>query len=149
MATRDGSTRRSGLVWSAGGWRVPRIAVAAALGLHGLIHLVGFVTLSRLATVEGFPYRTAALNGAIPLGDTGAAALGVAWLVLAVGFLVASVGVMRRASWAAWLACACASLSIAVCVLGLPEAAAGIVVNVVILAGAVLAASGHAASRVG
>ena len=41
------------------------LLAAAALGLHGLIHLIGFVVPWGIAQVEGFPYRTTALGGAI------------------------------------------------------------------------------------
>ena len=111
-----------------------RIVAAVVVAGHGLIHLIGFVVPWGLAQVEGFPYRTTALDGAIALGDAGARAVGVAWLACAVGFVVAGLGIWRRAPWALPLAAALAVASIALCVLGLPEAVAGIVVNVAILA---------------
>ena len=64
-----------------------RTLAAAILAAHGLIHLIGFVVPWGIAQVEGFPYRTSALAGAVALGETGARAVGVAWLVLAVGFV--------------------------------------------------------------
>jgi hypothetical protein len=112
---------------------VIRIVAAVVVAGHGLIHLIGFVVPWGLAQVEGFPYRTTALGGAIALGDAGARAVGVAWLVCAVGFVVAGLGIWRRASWALPLAAVLAVASIVPCVLGLPEAVAGIVVNAVIL----------------
>ena len=110
-----------------------RIAAAAVLVAHGLIHLIGFVVPWGISTVEGFAYRTTALGGAIALGDTGARAIGIAWLACAVGFIVAGLGIWRRASWAIPLTAVLAAASIAVCFLGLPETSAGIVVNAVIL----------------
>ena len=110
-----------------------RIVAAAVVAGHGLIHLIGFVVPWGLAQVEGFPYRTTALGGAIALGDAGARAVGVAWLVCAVGFVLAGLGIWRRAPWALPLAAVLAIASIVLCVLGLPEAVAGIVVNAVIL----------------
>ena len=86
-----------------------------------------------IAQVEGFPYRTSALAGAIALGEPGARLVGVTWLVLAAGFVVAGVATWRRAAWAAPLTAALAVGSIVVCALGLPEAVFGIVVNVAIL----------------
>lgn len=111
-----------------------RTLAAALLAAHGLIHLIGFVVPWGIAQVEGFPYRTSALAGAVALGETGARAVGVAWLVLAVGFVIAGVATWRREAWAAGLTAVLAIASIIVCVLGLPEAAFGIVVNIVILA---------------
>jgi hypothetical protein len=111
-----------------------RMLAAALLAAHGLIHLIGFVVPWGITHVEGFPYRTSALAGAIALGEPGARLVGVVWLVLAVGFVVAGVATWRRVAWAAPLTAVLAVGSIVVCVLGLPEAAFGIVVNVAILA---------------
>ena len=110
-----------------------RIVAAALVAAHGLIHLIGFVVPWGISTVEGFPYRTTALGGAIALGDAGARAIGIVWLACAVGFVVAGLGVWRRVSWALPLTAALAVASIALCVLGLPESSAGIVVNGAIL----------------
>jgi hypothetical protein len=111
-----------------------RTLAAVLLAAHGLIHLIGFVVPWGIAQVEGFPYRTSALAGTLALGESGARLVGVVWLALAVGFVVAGVAVWRRAAWAAPLTAALAVGSIVVCTLGLPEAAFGIVVNLAILA---------------
>jgi predicted cation transporter len=131
---------------------VIRIVAAVVVAGHGLIHLIGFVVPWGLAQVEGFPYRTTALGGSIALGDAGARAIGIAWLVCAVGFVMAGLGIWRRAPWALPLAAVLAIASIILCVLGLPEAVAGIIVNAVILgvvAWAWVARPAPAARRVG
>jgi hypothetical protein len=110
---------------------------AVLLAGHGLIHLVGFVALWQIAPVEGFAYRTTALGGAVQLGEAGAAIVGLAWLVIAAGFVVAAAGTWRRRAWAVGLTASLAIASLVVCALGLPETAAGIVAN-----GAILAAAG-------
>ena len=110
-----------------------RALAATVLALHGVIHLIGFVVPWRIAQVEGFAYKTTALGGSVSLGETGALVLGVAWLALAIGFVVAAVGVWRARPWALSLTAALAVGSLVACVLGLPEAIAGIVVNVGIL----------------
>jgi hypothetical protein len=56
------------------------------------------------------------------------------WLGVAVGFLVAAVGVWQGTSWALPLVGALAIASLLLCILGLPEAGAGIVVDLAILA---------------
>lgn len=68
---------------------------AAGLGLaiHGLIHLISSVEPWRLANLPDCPYRTAVLNGDLELGEAGARLLGLGWLGLGIGFLVAAVGV--------------------------------------------------------
>ena len=116
---------------------VLRSLAAAALAAHGLIHLIGFLVPWRIARVEGFAYRTTALGGTLELGATGALIVGLAWLAIAVGFVVAAAGVWRRSSWALGLTGALAIASLVVCVLGFPETVAGIVVNVAILAAVV------------
>lgn len=113
-----------------------RVVGAAVVAAHGLIHLIGFVVPWGIASVDGFAYRTTALGGALAIGDAGARAVGIAWLACAVGFVVAGIGIWRRKAWAPPLAAALAAASIAVCLLGLPETVAGIVVNVGILAAA-------------
>jgi hypothetical protein len=105
----------------------------AAIAAHGLIHLIGFVVPWGIAQVDGFPYRTAALGGAIALGDAGARLLGVAWLLLAIGFVVAAVATWRGAAFAAPLLAGLAVASVVACTLALPEAAFGVAVNLAIL----------------
>ena len=113
-----------------------RIAAAAIVAAHGLIHLIGFVVPWGIATVEGFAYRTTVFEGAIVLGDGGARFLGLVWLACAAGFVVAGIGIWRRTAWALPLAAALAAVSIGLCILGLPETVAGIAVNAAILGGA-------------
>jgi len=113
---------------------VLRRLAAALLAVHGLIHLIGFLVPWRIAQVEGFAYRTTTLGGSVELGTTGAQVVGLAWLAIAVGFVVAAVGVWRRSAWALGLTAALGTASLVACVLGLPETVAGIVVNVAILA---------------
>lgn len=125
-----------------------RLAGAIVVALHGVIHLIGFVVPWRIATVDGFPYRVTALGGLTDLGGVGVRVVGLVWLACAVGFIVAGVGIERRAPWALPLTAVLATVSIAVCVLGLPETSAGVVVNVAIL-GAVAWARRASASPVG
>ncbi len=113
-----------------------RYGLAAVVAAHGVIHLVGFVVPWHLAVVAGFPYRTTVLGGAGDLGDLGVRLIGIIWLAGAIGFIVAAVGIGRRWSWAPPNTASLATLSLVVCVIGLPETAAGIAVNMAILAGA-------------
>ena len=112
---------------------IRRIA-AILLALHGVIHLIGFVTPWRIATLEGFAYRTTVFNGAFDIGDAGVRVVGLVWLGLALGFLAAGYGVWLRKPWALGLVGALGVMSLFVCLVGLPETAAGIAINVVILA---------------
>lgn len=112
---------------------IRRIA-AILLALHGVIHLIGFVTPWRIATLEGVAYRTTLLNGAVGVGDVGVRVVGLVWLGLTVDFLAAAYAVWRGTRWAVGLTGVLAVVSLVVCVLGLPETFAGIAINVVILA---------------
>lgn len=122
-----------------------RLVGAALVALHGLIHLIGFVAPWRIATVDGFPYRVTTLGGLADLGELGARVVGLVWLACAIGFIVAGIGIARRAPWALPLTSVLAVVSIIVCVLGLPEAVAGTVVNVAILSA--VAWAKHGGSR--
>jgi hypothetical protein len=113
---------------------VLRFVAAVVLVAHGAIHLIGFVVPWKVATLDDFPYRTTALAGSIELGDPGARAIGFLWLLLALGFVAAGIGVWRRAGWSLPVLAALSITSLAVCILGLPESVAGIVLNAAILA---------------
>jgi energy-converting hydrogenase Eha subunit E len=120
-----------------------RLVGATLVALHGVIHLIGFVVPWRIATVDGFPYRATAFGGLAELGDVGMRVVGVAWLVCAVGFVVAGVGIARRSPWARRLTVSLAAMSIVLCVLGLPESSVGILVNATIIAVAAWTAREH------
>ena len=113
--------------------RPARLALGALLVVHGLIHLIGVVVPWGIATVEGFPYRTTILGDAVAIGETGARLLGLGWFAVCVGFVVAGIGVLRGTRWWLPLAVTLSLVSGVLCVLGLPEAATGIPVNLVVL----------------
>jgi hypothetical protein len=113
---------------------VIRRTAAVILALHGLIHLIGFVSPWRIATLEGFSYRTTILGGAQDVGDAGVRLIGLVWLGLTLGFLTAGYGVWRGKPWAVGLTGVLASASLIVCIVGLPETAAGVAIDGVILA---------------
>lgn len=111
-----------------------RRAAAVLLALHGVTHLIGFVSPWRIAELDGFAYRTTILGGAQDIGDIGVRMIGLVWLGLTFGFLGAGYAVWRGRTWAVGPAGALALVSLIVCCAGLPETAAGIAIDVVILA---------------
>jgi hypothetical protein len=119
------------------------LLAAAVLAVHGLIHLIGFVVPWGLAQVDGFTARTSVLAGAISVGDAGARVVGVAWLLAAVGFVVAAIAVARGAEFAGAFTAGLVFASIGLCLLGLPEAATGIPVNLAILGALAWSALAH------
>jgi hypothetical protein len=120
-----------------------RRLLAIALAIHGLIHVIGFVVPWRLVSVEGIAYRTSAFGGRIDLGDVGARLVGLAWLPLAVLFLVAAYGVWRSRTWAWSLTVVAATVSFGLCVVGIPDTIYGLVMNTLILGIAGRYASDH------
>jgi len=111
-------------------WRTGTIAF---LALHGLIHLIGFVVPWKIASPEGFPYRTTILAGRVDLGDAGIRSVGVLWLLAALAFVLAGAGLWAGQSWWWPLAIGVAIASLVLCVLGLPDAWAGILANLLVL----------------
>jgi hypothetical protein len=111
-----------------------RYIAGTAVAIHGLIHLIGFVVPWRLASIEGFSAQTRVLNGSVPVGEVGASVIGLVWLGLFVGFIVAGVAIWRDRPWALTATTALALVSLVVCVLGLPAAAAGVAIDLTILA---------------
>ncbi len=110
-----------------------RFVLAALLIAHGVAHLVGFVVPWRLVSTAEVPYRTTILGGVTDLGDAGARALGVVWLVAALAFVLLAGAVLAGWNVRLWVF-AMLALSSVLCVVGWPEARIGLIVNAVLLA---------------
>ncbi|OGO57223.1 MAG: hypothetical protein A2V85_06995 [Chloroflexi bacterium RBG_16_72_14] len=111
-----------------------RIALAAVLFLHGIVHVIGFLVPWQLMTNPEFEYTTSAAWGTLELGDGGTRLVGLVMLALAVAFAVAALGVLRRASWALSLTVGVTLVSLAACILQSPAAILGVALDLVILA---------------
>lgn len=111
-----------------------RILLGSLMAVHGIAHVVGFVVPWRLIAPQSAEYSTTILAGHIDLGAGGIRTLGIVWLALAIGFLVAAAASWFGFSWwtgaATWLA----SVSLALSVLAWPASKIGVPVNLVILA---------------
>lgn len=111
-----------------------RIVIAIVLILHGLVHVLGFVTSWRLATIDGLPYTTTLLSGRVDIGEAGARVMGLLWLASAVGFVVAGIALLTMFPlWQAvtlWVTL----FSLAITFLGLPSSAFGVFVNILLAA---------------
>ena len=99
------------------------IALAALIALHGLAHMVGF------AAPYGYMKNP-------PLALTGSSAkiLGIFWFIAAVVFVVAAIGLMRKASWWTPVTLVACLLSIALSTVALPYAKIGLFVDVALVA---------------
>lgn len=111
-----------------------RIFLTALLAVHGFAHLVGFVVPWKLMRPEGTVYTTTILAGRLDLGDAGIRAYGILWLLAALGFWAAAVGVWNFRSWGLALAAGLAGVSLIMSALSWPDARIGIPVNLVVLA---------------
>lgn len=106
-----------------------RFLVAFLLLAHGIAHLVGFAAAWKLGEFPALPYKTTILAGSVDLGEGGIRLMGVAWVLLAVAFAAAAVGLALRQPWwsvTAWWAIGVSAL---VCVLNWPEARIGLAFN--------------------
>jgi hypothetical protein len=96
-------------------------------------HLVGFAVPWRLVKSEDMPYSTRILAGRVDLGHGGIRVYAVAWLLLAVGFVAAALGVATGGPWGVPLAAGLALASLGFSVLSWPASRVGVYVNAVIL----------------
>jgi hypothetical protein len=110
-----------------------RVAFALFLFIHGFAHLVGFVVPWRIAALDQMPYRTTVLAGAINIGDVGIRVVGIIWLGLALTFVGGSFGFVTRQPWALRLTMWTAGISLAMCLIGWPDARIGVFVNLIII----------------
>lgn len=110
-----------------------RIIVAIVFVVHGLVHLMGFVVPWRLATIEGLAYKTTLLSGAVDVGDAGIRVIGLLWLLAAIGFVVAGVGVFTLQPWWQTLALLVTLFSLVITILGWPDSQFGLLINLAIL----------------
>jgi len=106
-----------------------KFILAFLLGAHGIAHIVGFVASWRLATLPEAPYKTTLLAHSIDVGDAGVRLVGVLWLAAAVAFVVVGWAVAADANWALRATTVTALASLALCLVGWPEARVGLFVN--------------------
>jgi hypothetical protein len=109
-----------------------RIGLAVLFLLHGPVHLLGFVVPFGLAEVEGFPRSTTVLAGRLDIGEVGIRVAGVGWLLVAVAFVAAAIGLWLLAPWWWGLALGVTAASAVLCALFVPTAWAGLVVDAAI-----------------
>ena len=111
-----------------------RIALAILFIVHGVAHLPGFVVPWRFATLGEMPYRTTILGGAFDVGSSGIRLVGILWLLAGLGFAIAGVAAFRSSPAWPTIALVVTLFSLALTVLGSPEARIGLALNAVILA---------------
>jgi hypothetical protein len=113
--------------------RILMIVVAVAAGLHGLIHLMGFVAYWPLAQITDLLYKTSLLGGRFELGAGGMRAYSLLWLLASLGFVIAAVALAAGRSFWAPLMLSAALLSLVICILDWSVAFRGVWINLVFL----------------
>ena len=104
--------------------------LGGALLVHGVAHLVGFVVPWRIVTSPEIPYRTTLLG--VDIGPAGVRAVGIAWLLAAILFVAVAASMLRHAAWPFEAVLTLVGVSVALCVLGLPESRPGLLANAAI-----------------
>ncbi len=110
-----------------------RIAGSVVVLLHGLVHLMGPGVYWQLTEIEGLVYKTTLLGGGLFVGEAGIRIFGGLWLLGALGFAAAAVGIVMGQSWARQVLLGTGFLSLLLTCLDWPAAFAGVVVNLGIL----------------
>ena len=110
------------------------IIVAIFFVLHGLIHLFGFVVPWKILKTDDFPYSTTILAGKVDLGPIGIRLVGFLWLLAAVSFVIAGVGLYLVTPWWLPVTVGATLFSLVMCISGWPDSQFGVYINLFILA---------------
>ena len=113
--------------------RILSIVFALLTGVHGLIHLMGFVAYWPLADIKDLPYKTTLLGGKLDVAGAGMRVISLFWLLAGVGILAGAVALLLGKSFWAPLMLASALLSLALCILDWGAAFRGAIIDLVIL----------------
>ena len=110
---------------------VPRLALGFFLVLHGLAHSPGVLGAWKLADFEDVSYQPNILLE--DASDGVVALLGVVWLVAGAAFVLAGLGLLRRAVWWPRMTLFAAVVSLAVATLWREDAVVGLVIDIALL----------------
>jgi hypothetical protein len=112
---------------------LPFIGLGLMMILHGFAHLPAVFGSWKLATFEDISYQPNIIFS--NAGDTLVQVLGFIWLAAAIAFVVAGIGVLRRAQWWAGATLIALAFSMPMTVLWIEDAVIGMVLNLAILLG--------------
>lgn len=110
-----------------------RFALSALLAAHGVAHLVGFAVPWRLTTAPDMPFKTTLLAGRVDVGEAGIRLVGVLWMLTAVVMVAAALGLAVQARWAGSIVLPVVAVSLVLCLVELPQARIGLVLNGVLV----------------
>lgn len=103
------------------------------LAAHGAAHTLAFFVQWRLSRPQGIVYTTTLLGGRLDVGDVGIRLDGILWLVAALGFVITGLRLAWRRRLEPLPLTTVTIFSLVLCVLGLPQAWVGVVIDVAIL----------------
>jgi hypothetical protein len=110
-----------------------RIVLALLLVAHGIAHLPGFLVDWQLRSFPELPFRTTIFGGVVDVGTTGIKVVGLSWLMVALTFVAAAVGVVMRAPWWQPVVYPTLAASVIMTLAGWPDARFGLLANAVIV----------------
>ncbi len=113
--------------------RTLSLILAVLAGLHGLIHLLGFLAYWPLAKFPELPYKTSLMNGRLELGSSGMRAYSLLWLLAALGFVAAAAALALGKPFWAPLMLGAVLLSLVICVLDWAPAFRGALIDIALL----------------
>jgi hypothetical protein len=103
------------------------------LFVHGAAHIVGFIVPWRIAKLDEMPYKTTLLGGRLNIGGGGIRAVGVLWLLAALGFVVSGAALLLLAPWWSSITLITAAYSLVLTILEWPDSRIGIPIDVILL----------------
>ena len=83
--------------------------------------------------MQDIPYKTTLLAGRWDIGDKGIRAFGIVWFLILIGYVAGAIGVAFNQNWWYVVTMAMTSISLIVCILDVPAAKFGVIINVVLL----------------
>lgn len=110
-----------------------RYALSALLAAHGVAHLVGFLVPWKLIAAPDMPFKTTLLAGRVDVGEAGIRVVGVLWLLTAVVMVATALGLAVQARWAGSIVLPVLAVSLVLCLVELPHARIGLVLNGVLV----------------
>lgn len=119
--------------------KIIQIILAILISLHGLIHLMGPAVYMKLTEIQGFGYKTTLIDGRWNLGEKGIRVFGALWIVPALGFILAAVALLAGWVWFQPALIVVTLISLVLTILDYRIAYAGVIINILILAGIWLA----------
>ena len=107
--------------------------------IHGVIHLIGFRVYGQGMQVAEMPFKTSFLNGLVDLGISGTRIYGWLWLVPTLGFILSGIGFLLHIDGWQTILIAASAVSLVLTAMDWGYAFRGTLIDLILLATALLA----------